>query len=223
MEPPFDHERPLLLVLKDRDGPADAFLALLAHPEVRMHRWPAPWAFERAGVDLPAALPDLETIDAERLPQVLEVLLRLHTPEALDALVTRTWRETDERVRSFFLKRPVFTTFASTVGMAPKSRDVPPPEEFVTGQIVIHRFELEYRLSPGEEPSNLVAPAEEGSLVLYPFDPANAAARREAKLPEGTAPILEAFAYGTGRARHRQVLEDVAHARGWQVIDTAEG
>ena len=223
MEQPFDHEQALLLVLKERDAPADAFLALLEHPDVRMHQWPAPWAFERAGIDLPAALPDLETITKERLPQVLEVLLRLHTREALDALVTQTWREVDERIRAWFLRRPALSVFASTVGMAPKSKELPAPQEFVTGQIVIHRFEMEYRLAPGDEPSDPVAPAEEGSLVLYPFDPANAAARKEAKLSDGTAPILEAFAYGVGRDRHRQVLEDVAHARGWQVIDTGEG
>ena len=41
-------EQALLLVLKDRDAPADAFLALLDHPDVRTHRFPAPWAFERA-------------------------------------------------------------------------------------------------------------------------------------------------------------------------------
>lgn len=223
MDQPFEHERPLLLVLKERDAPADAFLALLDHPDVRLHQWPPPWAFERAGVDLPAALPDLETITRERLPQVLEVLLRLHTREGLDALVTRTWRDVDERVRAWFLRRPVLQTFASTVGLAPKAKDLTPPEEFVTGQIVIHRFELEYRLVPGDEPSDPTAPAEEGSLVLYPFDPANAAARKEAKLPDGSGAVLEAFAYAPGRARHRRVLEDVAHARGWQVLDTAEG
>ena len=222
MNQPLDHEHPLLLVLREGDRPSHAFLALLDHPEVRLHQWPAPWSFERAGIDLPAALPDLRTITRERLAQVLDVLLRLHTPQALDALARQVWRGADERVRAFFLRRPVFATLASTVGMAPKSAEIAPPEEFVRGQVIIHRFELEYRLGPGEEPWDPAAPAEEGSLVLYPFDPANAAARREANLPEGTAPILEAFAYGAGRARHRRVLEDVAHARGWQVIDTAE-
>jgi len=222
MNQPFDHERAILLVLRDRDDPADAFLALLDHPEVRMHQWPAPWAFESAGIDLPAALPDLEIITRERLPQVLQVLLRLHTPEALDALVRRLWRAVDERVRAFFLKRPAFTTFASTVGMATKSRDVDPPAAFVAGQVTIHRFEMEYRLSPESGEPDPVAPPEEGSLVLYPFDPANAAARTEADLPAGDATVLEAFAYGEGRARHRRVLEDIAHARGWQVIDTAD-
>jgi len=223
MNQPFDHERALLLVLRDRDVPADAFLALLDHPEVRTHSWPAPWAFEKAGVDLAAALPDLETITRDRLPQVLEVLLRLHTRVALDALVSNVWRGVDERVRAFFLRRPVFATFASTVGMAPKSADVAPPDEFVAGQVVIHRFELEYRLARDVEDADPVAPPEEGSLVLYPFDPSNTAARREAELPAGDATVLEAFAYGSGRARHRRVLEDIAHARGWQVIDTAEG
>lgn len=222
MNQPFDHERALLLVLKEGDAPADAFLALLDHPEARTHYWPAPWAFEKAGIDLPAALPALDTITRERLPRVIEVLLRLHTQDVLDALVSSVWRGADERVRAFFLQRPVVATFASTVGMAPKSVDMAPPPEFVAGQVIVNRFEMEYRLGPGEEEPNPVAPPEEGSLVLYPFDPANAAARREADLPDGTAPILEAFAYGAGRARHRRVLEDIAYGRGWRVIDTAD-
>ena len=222
MNQPFDHERALLLVLREGDAPAAAFLALLDHPDVRMYQLPAPWAFERAGIDLPAALPDLETITRERLPQVLEVLLRLHTSEVLGALVRDVWRAVDERVRAFFLKRPVFATFASTVGMAPKSAEIEPPEEFVAGQVIVNRFEMEYRLQSGDEETDPVAPPEEGSLVLYPFDPVNAAARREADLPAGSAPILEVFAYEAGRERHRRVLEDIAHARGWQVIDTAE-
>lgn len=220
---PFEHERALLLVLRERDAPADAFLALLDHPDVRMHHWPAPWAFERAGVDLAAALPDLETITRERLPAILEVLTRLHTKQALDAVVADAWRTADERVRAFFLRRPALTVFASTMRMAPKSWELPPPPEFVAGQVFLHRFEMEYRLSRGDEPADPAAPPEEGSLVLYPFDPANAAARREAGLPEGSAPVLEAFAYAAGRERHRRVLEDVAHGRGWQVVDTAAG
>jgi len=218
---PFEHERALLLVLRERDAPADAFLALLDHPDVRLHQWPAPWTFERAGIDLAAAVPDLETITRERLPQVLEVLTRLHTKEALDTIVANAWRSAGEPVRAFFLKRPVLATFASTVRLAPRSVELPPPPDFVTGQIFMHRFEMEYRLRPGDEPQDPAAPPEEGSLVYYPFDPADAAARREAGLPEGRAPILEAFAYAAGRARHRRVLEDVAHGRGWKVVDTA--
>jgi hypothetical protein len=223
VDQPFDHEKAILLQLRENDAPADAFLALLEHPEVHAHQWPAPWAFEAAGIDLVGAMPDLETITRERLPQVLEVLVRLHTHEALDALALRVWKMTDERVRAFFLRRSALTIFASTFRLAPKSIDLPPPKEFVAGQILIHRFELQYRLLREEDQEpNPVAPPEEGSLVLYPFDPANRSAREEVGLPEGHGAILEGFAYGAARDRHVRVLEDVAHARGWNVTDTAK-
>ena len=221
MDQPFEHERAILLQLKEGDAPTDAFLALLDHPDVRAHHWPAPWASEMAGIDLVGAMPDLDTITRDRLPQVLEVLVRLHTPDALQALAQRIWRMADERVRAYFLRRPALTIFASTMRLAPKSIELPPPDAFVAGQILIHRFELQYRLLREGDDVDPVAPPEEGSLVLYPFDPANQAARNEAGLPEGHGAILEGFAYGSARPRHVRVLEDVAHARGWRVIDTA--
>lgn len=218
----LDHERALLLVLMPNDPVSDAFLALLDHPDVVAWSWPAPWTSDRAGVDLLAAMPDLRTITREHLERILDVLVRLHTPEVLDRLAREVWSVTDERVRGFFLKRPVLGTFASIFHLAPKSAELPPPPDFVEGQVFAHGFTMEYRLRRGDEPPNPVAPPEEGSLVFYPFDVANSAARREAHLPEGRGPVLEAFAYGAARDRHRQVFDDIAHGRGWQVVDAAE-
>ena len=216
-----DHEKPILLVLKEGEPAGHAFLALLDHPDVATHQFPPPWYAEKAGVDLPEAMPDLETITCDRLTAVLDTLIRLHTKEDLDRIVNEMWREVDEQVRAFFLKRPVLTTFASILRMAPKTKDMPPADEFVEGQIFMHRFEMEYRLHRAWEKPNPVAPEEEGSLVLYPFDPQNAAARRDGNLDEGPAIVLEMFAYGPARDRHRKVLEEVAKKGGWRVIDTA--
>lgn len=217
----FDHEKAILLVLKEGADPAAAFLALLDHADVQAHDFPAPWYAEKAGVDLATALPDLTTIDRARLPEVLEALIRLHTEEDLQRIATALWREVDEPVRAFYLKRPMRETVASMIRMAPKSKELPPTDEFVQGQVFQHRFEMEYRLHRAWERTNPMAPEEEGSLVLYPFDPANASARREAGLGEGYGVVLEAFAYGPARDRHRAVIETVGRANGWRVIDTA--
>ncbi len=223
MKAQYDHERALLLVLKEGDAAADAFEALLAHPDVAAYQLPAPWSFESAGVDLMVAVPDLDTITRDRLPEVLGTLVRLHTQEVLEAHARGVWRATSEQVRSYFLHRSLGQTIAGIVRLGPKTIHLPPPEDFVQEQVYIQRFELQYRLRAstvrGEEGEE-AAPAEEGSLVLYPFDAANHGTRREAGLGEGAGPVLEAFAYTAGRDRHRRVLEDVAHGRGWQVLDS---
>lgn len=222
MKPVYDHEKALLLVLKDRDHPAEAFEALLAHPDVTAYHLPPPWASELGGVDLLAAMPDLETVTLERLEPILDVLIRLHSRERLEALCAELWRETSEQVRSFFLSRSLGATLAGIFRLGPKTKDLPPPADFVQGQIYTHKFEMQYRLHRGEGEPSVVAPAEEGSLVLYPFDVANAGARKETGLQEGTGPILEAFAYQAGRQRHERVLRDVAAKRGWQVLDSPD-
>jgi hypothetical protein len=219
MAAPLDHERPLLLLLGERDEAADGFRALLAHPDVRAWHLPPPWALERAGLDLLGALPELRTLSADLLPRALAALARQATPELLDALSRQLWREVDEQVRGYYLKRGALETLASLVRVAPRSRDLEPPPSFVEDRVHEHGFVLEYRLARAEEPADPTAPPEEGSLVYYPFDPANQAARREALLPEGRGVVLEAFAYAAGRARHRRVLEDVASQRGWRVVD----
>lgn len=220
MKPTPDHERALLLLLRDGDSPAAAFEALLDHPDLQAWFLPPPWASERAGVDLLAALPALGALDRSNLGGTLETLLRLHTPEVLGELCQRAWREVEEPVRSFYLKRPAMETMASVVKLAPKSIDLPPPAEFREAQVILNPFEMQYRLRPRGGAHDPQAPAEEGSLVVYPFDPANAVGRRESGLEAGSAPVLEAFTYAEDRTRHRAVLEDVAHGRGWQVVDS---
>lgn len=223
MKAVYDHERALLLVCREGDAPSAAFEALLEHPDVAAWVMPAPWAFELAGVDLLSAMPGLGTITRDRLPEVLEVLVRLHTRERLEAHCQAIWRATSEQVRAYFQQRSFGATLAGIFRVGPKTIDLPPPPNFVQEQIYTQRFELQYRLhSSGErtELAELAAPPEEGSLVLYPFDVANEGARAEAGLGEGTGPVLEAFAYTSGRERHRRVLEEIAHGRGWQVHES---
>ncbi len=214
------HERPILLVLPFGTHPAEGFRALLAHGEIAAWHLPAPWALEPAGLDVLGARPSIGTLAPDALGTYLDTLIGLATPEALEQLVLRVWREAPEEVRGFYLRRPLFGTLAQMVGLVSRSRDVAPPPEFVEAQVSVHRFELEYRLARapggGRDPR---APAEEGSLVLYPFDPTNRLARREAGLSESGGPLLEAFAYAEARDRHRRVLREVAVARGWQVLD----
>jgi len=223
VKPLQDHERALLLVTKDGTRPAAAFEALLEHPDVVAHQFPAPWAFERAGVDLLAALPGLGTIGRDTLEPVLDRLVALHTPERLDRLCRETWRQADERVRAFHLERSILATFAGILRVGPRTADLPPPAGFVEGMVFTHRFEMQYRLRPKRGESRVLhAPAEEASLVLYPFDPANRVGRREAGLDEvGRGPVYELFAYASGRDRHRRVLEEVARRGGWTVAEGA--
>ncbi|MFV1958787.1 MAG: hypothetical protein ACC662_05170 [Planctomycetota bacterium] len=223
MKPLEDHERALLLVTRDGARPAAAFEALLEHRDVVAHQFPAPWDFERAGVDLLAAMPGLDVIRRENLDDVLERLVALHTPRLLEALCRETWRAVDERVRSFHLQRSILATFAGILRVGPRTADLDPPPPFVEDQVFIHGFKMNYRLrrKRGEE-RLLHAPEEEGSLVLYPFDPPNRVGRREAGLEEeGRGPVHELFAYQSGRDRHRRVLEDVARRKGWTVAEGA--
>lgn len=220
MKAPDEHERALVLVLRRGDHPADAFEALLAHPDVRAFDLPAPWDFEPAGLDLLAARPRLGAIERATLRPALDGLLALATPEALEALTAREWARVPEPVRQFYLQRSAGRVLASILRLAPKSQALPAPAPFRQVQIFFARFEVEYRLDrvPGE-PHDPHAPPEEGSLILYPFDVANAQARRELGLPEEGGPVLEAYAYAPGRARHRRVFEEIATGRGWEVRD----
>ena len=79
-----DHERALLLVLKDGSHPAEAFEALLEHPDVRAWRFPPPWVLDHAGIDLIAARPGLGTIDRDTLRGALDALIALADEAALD-------------------------------------------------------------------------------------------------------------------------------------------
>ncbi len=223
MKAPEEHERALVLALGSDAHPADAFEALLAHPDVRAWNFPAPWAFERTGLDLLEVRPSLGSIRREDLRGVLGALVQLATPEALASLARREWRAVPEPVRQFHLQRPMASVMASILKVAPRSADLEPPPSFAQTQVYLARFEMEYRLdrSP-DEPREPAAPPEEGSLVFYPFDPSNRVVREDLDLGEGPGPVLEAFAYAPGRARHRRVLEEVATSRGWRVADTTD-
>lgn len=215
-----DHERALLLVLKDGSHPAEAFEALLDHPEVRAWQLPPLWALDHAGIDLIGARPQLGSIRRENLRETLDALLALADEAALERLSARLWREVEEPVRQFYLNRSFGGVFASMMKMAPSSRDLPPSAGFKQAQVFLNRFEMEYRLDrPVGQAPEPTAPPEEGSLVLYPFDVRDTYARGEVGLPEGGGPTLEVFAYAGGRERHTRVFEDLARGHGWHVLD----
>lgn len=215
----FSHEDPMLLVLPERTRAWEALPVILAHPQVRHHQLPAMWCLERAGIDLVTALPDCPAITRESLGRVLEVLLQLCSKEALDALVQRTWREVDERVRHYYLKRSVAKTLAGIFKLTRPTLACEPPADFVRDRIHESSFEVQYRLPPPAEAQDFRAPAHEGSLVLYPFDPANAEARDEAGLGPGDGTVLECFAYEAGRRLHHDFLQALASEHGWQVVE----
>lgn len=224
MKAPDDHERALVLALKPDAHPAEAFEALLEHPDVRAWQLPAPWAFEPSGLDLLEARPRLGGIERATLREALDGLLALATPEALDGLTEREWHAVPEPVRQFYLKRSAGTVVASILRLAPKSAAETPPAAFRQVQVFFARFEMEYRLDRrDDEPRAMHAPPEEGSLILYPFDVENGAMRQALGLPEQGGAVLEAFAYEGGRERHRRVFEDVAASRGWEVFDSPAG
>jgi hypothetical protein len=217
MADPFGHERPVLLVLKEGESPAEGFRAFVGHPEVVAWSWPSLWSLEAAGADLAGALHDVREVALANLDRVLAALVARCDRAALERLVAETWAQADERVRAFFLRRGAIQVMASAFRLAPRSAEFPPPPAFVADRVHEHAFTMEYRLRREAGAREAVAPPEEGTLAFYPFDPADAAGRREAALDGGAAPVLELFAYDAGRARHRRVLEDVAARRGWRV------
>ena len=96
---PFSHEQPILLVLPPEDRVEAVLPQILADPEIHHVAYPAAWVLDKAGIDLPAAAPELRTINIETLERAVGALLRLCDEAQLDGLVDRTWREVDERVR----------------------------------------------------------------------------------------------------------------------------
>ena len=221
MTAPFPHEKPILLVLSASETAAEGILAFLARTEVRHHVFPPLWFLDGSGVDLPAAIPDVASVTTETLPRVLKSAERLSTAEVLRAHGLRVWREADEQVRHYYLKRTTLQTFAAIFKVAPAAKDREPPPEFWEDRIHEHRFEVEYRLAREPQPAEAPAPGEEGSIVFYPFDPPNAAARRDAGLPEGAGVVLEVFAYAWQRERHVALCESLARAQGWRSVDLA--
>ena len=215
------HERAIFLVLPRAISVAEAFRRALTHEEVRAHAFPAPWDVSWGAVDVLRDAPSIATIDLASLDALFAYFARAGTPAALDALVTRTWAEIPDRVREYWLGRGPLSIMAGLFRVGPKAKDVLPPKGFRDDRRAFARFEATYRLHPvpGSR-TNSVAPAEEGSLVVYPFDVRNVGARAEARLAadEGES-IVEAFAYESGRDRHRRFLESVAKSLGARVLD----
>lgn len=207
------HERPSYVVLPRGVLTGEALAAFLRRPEVCAYSLPPLWCLEPAGVNLLAALPAVPSLTRETLPAVLEAAERLCTRAALEALVARVWREADEQVRQHFLKRGTWSVFASIFRLGPRSTHLPPPPEFVAERVREQRIEVQYRLAPRPLAEPTPAPAEEGSLIAYPFDAHGELARRELGLPPGGA-VLEAFAYAWDHERHRAL---------WQAFATEVG
>lgn len=218
----FSHEQPFLLVLPPEEPVEAAVPRALSEPGIRHLAFPAPWALDKAGIDLPAAAPDLRSITLETIGPAIRALLRLCGPEALDALVRRAWAEADERVRQHYLELSIGQTFGQIFKVRPASGALPPPPAFRRDRIHENGLEIQYRLAPGGEAGTRTAPPEEGSLVLYPFDPANEEARSESALGPGSGAVLEIFAYESGRAQHLAFWEGLAARQGWHVVDPRE-
>lgn len=215
------HERAIFLVLPKGASAADAFRRVLTNEEVRAYDLPALWDVAWGSLDALRDVPSIATIDLASLDALFAYFARAGTPEALDAFVTRSWSEIPDRVREYWLGRGALTIMAGLFRLGPKAKDVSPPPGFRTDRRAFARFEATYRLHalPGAH-ADPVAPSEEGSLVVYPFDARNVGARAEAGLvPDGGETIVELFAYEEGRDRHRRVLGSVAASLGARVLD----
>lgn len=215
------HERAIFLVVPRTESIADAFRRLLTHEEVRAYDLPAPWDITWGSIDVLRDVPSISTIDLAALDELFAYFARAGTSDALDAFVTRSWSEIPDRVREYWLGRGAFSIMAGLFRMGPKAKDVAPPPGFRTDRRAFARFEATYRLHalPGSH-ADPIAPSDEGSLVVYPFDVRNVTARAEAGLSSDAGEsIVEIFAYEAGRDRHRRVAEAVAASLGGRVLD----
>lgn len=213
------HEVPLYLVLRPDVRAGAAIGQFLDDPRVRHHLFPPIWRMDAAGVDVPAAMPDVAVVARDNVDAFLEDLRRLCDASALDRLVERMWHAVGESVRDHYLGRGTLETFAAIFKVGTKSVDRTPPPRFRADRVHEFNFEIQYRLAVEDETGSALAPGQEGSLVFYPFDPANAAGRVEGGLDEGPGVVLEAFVYDHARERHTALLQSVADQVGWQVID----
>lgn len=213
------HETPIYIELPVGADPGTEIVRLLDDARVRHYVLPSMWQFERAGFDMTAAMPEVPSLTRDNLPRFLEDLTLLCDSTALDRLVNRLWLEVEESVRDHYLKRGTLQTMASIFRMAPRSNETAPPPSFRSDRIHDHGFELQYRLAHEGGANTPGVVQEEGSLMYYPFDPANAAGRREGGLREGDGVVLEAFAYDASRERHRSVFEAVGASVGWRIVD----
>jgi hypothetical protein len=107
---------------------------------------------------------------------------------------------------------------AGIVRMGPKTAEVPPPEEFVRDRIHEHRFEVQYRLAKDRGEGIYPVAPEEGSVVVYPFDPENTPVRKQHALGLDAGPILEVFAYVWQHDRHRALWASVAADLGARLL-----
>jgi hypothetical protein len=216
----LSHEQPLLLVLRPEVRVEAALPEFLGSPGIRHVALPTLWTLDKAGLDLPTALPACREVHLGTLEEVIGTLLRLCDAEALDALVARSWRSADERVRQYYLQLGIGKSLATIFKLGTPSVDRPPPPDFRRDRIHENGFEMQYRLARSdEEGDGRTAPQEEGSVVLYPFDPSNEEARAEADLGEGRGAVLEVFAYEFGRERHLEFWQGLGSSLGFQVVD----
>ncbi len=216
------HERPILLLVPDPAGVAEALRALLTHVEVRAYALPAVWDLSFGPVDAMKGLPAVPRLDLGNLGEVVRYLAGAATPAALEAWLARTWQEIHDRVRQWYLKRGAMAVLGSLFKVGRPSASYPPPPAFRSDRVHAAKLEATYRLHVvAGAVTDPVAPAEEASVAWYPFDPRDVEGRTDAGLPpDGRECVLEVFAYEAGRARHLRVLEAVAAASGWRVVDT---
>jgi hypothetical protein len=215
------HERPIFVVLPSAAAVADAFLAVLSSSEVRAFALPPVWELDFGGADPIARLAGVRRLELENLARAIAWCLEVATPERFEASLARDWAELPDGVREFFLKRSAVATFAALLKVGKPSRAFAPPPSFATDRVRAARFEAAYRLEreAGTRPSD-PAPAEEASLVLYPFDVLGRTSREEAGLAAGgSEAVLEAFAYEAGRARHRAFLARALAGLRAKVVD----
>ena len=223
---PWSHETPILLILPPEARVEAELPRLLAAPGIRHLAFPPLWALDRTGVDLPAALPDCRTLTLETLEDALGTLIRLCDATALDGLVRRMWQQVDERVRQHYLDLGVGAAMASLLKVGVNTRAKEPPPSFIRDRIAENGFEIQYRLAAeagdatdDEATFDWTAPPHEGTLTVYPFDPAGSATRSEMGVEAGSGTVLEIFAYHDGRGRHRDYWQGVAAAEGWTLFD----
>ena len=89
------------------------------------------------------------------------------------------------------------------------AHEIAPPASFLDDRVHDNPLEFAYRIEPAPGPQDILAPAEEASVVLYPFD---------ASVRRGEV-ALEVFAYDDARRRHVEALEAIARTAGWRVVD----
>lgn len=211
------HEEPLLIVLPAGASAGEELAAFAQSPDVASYHLPAPWSFEAIGLSAETWLGGARTCSLEALPAQLARLTACCDNDLRTRMIERGWQTAPESVRDYYLERGALKTFAAIFKMAPSTRSEAPPETFRRELALQHGFTMEYRLPAAGGDAHRDAPAEEASLVYYPFDP-RGEGRDEIEATSGGV-VLEAFAYAEGRERHREALDRFGAARGWRVVE----